>query len=299
MKKTFIALLSFLFLWSISDLTAQKLVEFKISPCKSDCFILADIISQVIKNDTLNVELGVNLNCCGAYVGEIQYYRDTLNLISKTKQNKKGLVMTCDCNCYYNLNYKIINIKALPKVILFNNETIEMNRNYAGWMELENDNIDSLEISSITLGLVMYSKALKRNNKLEAINPTFKEDLNGMTSLDFSNYIRQLTLLSFSDSLVISETSKYSKCIERLSTIKYNDFLKLDSSDKYESLDCDLIKIQLLYRLQEKIENCRISDITISTDRAIVILKTFDNSDYKVIIEFQKINNHWKISGIK
>jgi len=119
----------------LNNSQAQKLVEFRISPCHKDCFILSDIISHDIINDTLNIELGVNLNCCGNYAGEIKYYSDTLNLISKNKPNKKGEVIACDCNCYYTLKYKVLNIKSLPKVILFNNQTIEMNRKEAGWSE--------------------------------------------------------------------------------------------------------------------------------------------------------------------
>ncbi len=50
MKKSIFLLIYILIVGASNNLSAQKLINFKISPCKQDCHIQADIISETIEN---------------------------------------------------------------------------------------------------------------------------------------------------------------------------------------------------------------------------------------------------------
>lgn len=112
--------------------------NFNISECKENCFIKADLISISNANDTLSIEAGINLNCCGDYQGNFEYWSgDTLNLKIENRPDESDILTSCNCNCYYIINYKISNTDSLPKVVLINGQTFIENRNDAGWIEPE------------------------------------------------------------------------------------------------------------------------------------------------------------------
>lgn len=111
---------------------------FSISECKENCFIEADIIKMELINNTLEIEAGVNLNCCGNLEGSFAYWtKDTLNLVIDNKADKNGISTSCSCNCYYVIKYQITGIESTPELLLINGDTIEENRDDAGWVNAE------------------------------------------------------------------------------------------------------------------------------------------------------------------
>ena len=137
MKQSLIILV--LILLQHNNVLAQNTPEidrFNLSECKENCYIKADLISMSQIYDTLFVEAGVNLNCCGNFKGDFEYLtNDTLNLIIENQPDKSGILTLCSCNCYYVTQYKILNIDSLPKIILINGKTFTENQNDAGWVE--------------------------------------------------------------------------------------------------------------------------------------------------------------------
>ncbi len=118
--------------------TAPSIESFNLSKCKENCFIKADLISISKIKDTLLIEAGINLNCCGNFRGSFEFLtKDTLNLIIKNQPDENGVYKSCSCNCYYVTQFKILNAASLPKIILINGRTFEENRNDAGWFEEE------------------------------------------------------------------------------------------------------------------------------------------------------------------
>ena len=163
-----------------------------------------------------------------------------------------------------------------------------------------------------------YVSSIKKcQNKCDSTNyymPEFVKTKNGMTSLDFSEYIKNLKKYRFSDSLIMKEKETYSKCIENLKTIKFSDFGKtrfIDLGD-YEEACCDFGNRYRWIGGQEPIEGIRIQNIQfISIDTVLVSIEyselSFDedlNTEYtyytkrgnKLILIKQ--NNDWYIDNI-
>ncbi len=118
---------------------------------------------------------------------------------------------------------------------------------------------------------------MKNKNRFDLLYPTFKKDINGMTILNINDFENFMNTFSFSDSLIVAEKFRYTKCVEDLAQIKYDDFLTLDGTDKLKTIDCDFTK--LLYTLKENVRQCEISNISINEDNAFVILKTSNLND--------------------
>jgi hypothetical protein len=133
-------LIIILSLWQSINVNAQataSIESFNLSECKANCAIKADLISKSKILDTLFIEAGINLNCCGDFMGSFDLLsNDTLNLIIENQPNKDGILRSCSCNCYYVAKYKISNLKLNPRIILINGQTFQENRNHAGWEEV-------------------------------------------------------------------------------------------------------------------------------------------------------------------
>lgn len=282
----------------------STLVNFEISACNKNCTLQSDIISLNYNNDSLFIEIGVNLVCCGNYQGEFEYTNGVLNLIVRNSPDDKSLVIACDCHCFYNIKFSIAGISSNPGAYLINNKTFLENRNDAGMVE-EFQN-DSTLISQQTRTFINWYLKSIRERRYKEYQPDFCEDSNGMTKLDYSLYIRNLKQLFFSDSFIIDEVKSYNLCIQNLSKISYTDFIKIKGLDEFEKINCDYSNQYRFIGGQELYNNFKINNITIINKKAIVTCGLCYNDiscskkmyEKHIKFELQKDNNDWYINRI-
>lgn len=102
-----------------------KILEFSYSECLKNCDLTSKIIDQSIKENIYSVTFGAHLNCAGKFISNVEVINDTLNFIVRLKTNKKGLVISHTCNCFYHLNYRIKGLNKIPKQILLEGLTLK------------------------------------------------------------------------------------------------------------------------------------------------------------------------------
>lgn len=153
-----------------------------------------------------------------------------------------------------------------------------------------------------------YLTAIKEKNNSE-YKPGFVETKNGMTSLDFSEYFKNLTAHGFSESLIIKEKQSYLDCIKNLETVQFSDFQKTTFTDldEYEQANCDFGNYYRWTGGQEPIDGIRITDIKfLSADLVLVSIDYYkvDKKEAKKhpwgknSLTLKRLNNKWTIKGI-
>ncbi|MFB6319042.1 hypothetical protein [Saccharicrinis sp. FJH54] len=168
---------------------------------------------------------------------------------------------------------------------------------------------DSLKVAEIVNEFYeWYITAIKEKNYSE-FGPKFIENKNGMTTLEFSTYLKNLKTKAFSDSLILKEKQSYQVCIRNLEKVKYSDFQKTSFTDldEFEQAHCDFGNYYRWIGGQEPIDGIRIKKTTFqSTDLVIVKIDYFEYSKEKNEKYFwgenrltlKKLRNHWFIYRI-
>ena len=107
----------------------------------------------------------------------------------------------------------------------------------------------------------------------DEFKPKFIEDKDGMTTLDYSQYIENLRIYNFSDSLIEREKLSYQKCIENLSKVKFSDFGKtlFIDLDEYEQANCDFGNYYRWSGGQEPIKYISVSKIEFKTVDSVLV----------------------------
>jgi len=170
-------------------------------------------------------------------------------------------------------------------------------------------NLDSLKITQIVNDFYeWYIKAIKEKQYPE-YKPIFIESENGMTTLDYSKYIENLSKLNFSDSLIFREKQSYEECIRNLKNVKYKDFQKtvFTNIDDYEQVDCDFFNYNRWIGGQESIDGIRITKIDFKTKNCALISIEYYELDPMVNEKFFwgrntltmiRLNQKWLIDNI-
>ncbi|MES2543302.1 MAG: hypothetical protein V4548_00330 [Bacteroidota bacterium] len=161
---------------------------------------------------------------------------------------------------------------------------------------------DSIATTTIAKDFFNWYITSAKENK-SGYQPEFIEDDNGMTTLDYSNYIENLIKHSFSDSLIAKEKHSYSECIKNLAKLKYSDFLKFENLDDFESRDCDFSNYYRWIGGQEMSSGYSVTKIKSDKGKLIVIGFLFgnpENNDKRsfvkdVSVTFIKQKDKWKI----
>lgn len=167
---------------------------------------------------------------------------------------------------------------------------------------------DSLTVcKTVTDFFNWYVMAIKQKKNSE-FQPTFVESKNGMATLDFTNYIKNLFQHNFSDSLIIKEKLSYRPCIDNLEKIKYSDFAsKYNDLQSMEEINCDFGNYYRWTGGQEPIDGIRIKSILFTSKTSVnIVLEYFIKNSDPMRIDFwgsnkvslMKIKNIWKIDGI-
>ncbi len=96
----------------------QSTLIFEQSRCINNIESSLELKERVIKkeviSDTLIVILGKREVCCATFQGSYIIAKDTLKL------SYANIGDECFCPCFYELTFKISNMKTVPKNILFN-----------------------------------------------------------------------------------------------------------------------------------------------------------------------------------
>lgn len=164
---------------------------------------------------------------------------------------------------------------------------------------------DSVLLAQISQRFFDWYISSAKSNKWAEYNPIEVEDKNGMTTLDFSTYFKNLKEYSFSDSLLKKERMSYDGCVLKLSKIKYEDYLKLTDLGDFEELEDDFTNYYRWTGGQEMFDKYVVSKVECRKQSTIVYgrLYTIDSTG-KIIVEgqiatvFIKEGAVWKILDI-
>ncbi len=187
------------------------MIDFNSSECLNENIgernYLNRIVEHSISEDIHNYEIFVVTNCSRASEGEVELKNDTLNLIyhgyRKTDtiiENKtdstETLVITewveeyADCDCAFNLKYKIKGLKNMKYVVLANNKPIQKTehkypvKQKPAFDIIDNDTINYIDIYGHKQGLHIWR--LNDNRIYAKIN--FKDNVkfSGLSSTKYN-----------------------------------------------------------------------------------------------------------------
>lgn len=143
MKKTVLTIVfQLILLLSVIGQDSIKLIEFSPSECLDELsltLIQKRIVSQVITNNTLEIEVATWTNCALGTTGTVKMDRNTL--ILETKGNPRTFEVmangdtlfeemeVADCDCCFHFKFKIEGITTLPKYVIINGDSIQQNDN--------------------------------------------------------------------------------------------------------------------------------------------------------------------------
>lgn len=183
--KTYYLVLTSVLLVHLSCTSQSKieLLDYSSSECKEGIFFknlpkLKNRILKINKTDSFHTyEIFVVANCSGTEEGKIELKNDTLNLIfdgkweldktSKTKENDSTETISevwikelADCDCAYNLSYKIKGLKNKDYIITINGKKIiktehkyRIIRTQPKFEIIKNDTINFVDIYGLKQGL--------------------------------------------------------------------------------------------------------------------------------------------------
>jgi hypothetical protein len=168
---------------------------------------------------------------------------------------------------------------------------------------------DSIKVAvTITRFYDWYLKAIKENRKYE-FEPMFSKTSTGMTSLDFSVYIKNLKKFRFSDPLISREQESYKICCDSLINIKHSDFeIRYNDLSDFEQIQCDFSNSYRWIGGQDPVDRISISNIQFqnSTLAIATINKMIFSSETNEFVSSGEIrliliktDNVWKIDDIK
>jgi hypothetical protein len=166
---------------------------------------------------------------------------------------------------------------------------------------------DSTEVSKIANSFFNWYIASAKSNKTKEYNPVEIESKDGMTTLDFTKYLKNLKALSFSDSLIKKEKDSYNECIEKLSAVRYADFVKLTDLSDFEALNVDFTNYYRWTGGQEMFDYYSVKNIIINDNKKAIVVGSlyFDNSGVEkrdfvreITMTLNKKYNRWEIIEI-
>ncbi len=152
-----------------------------------------------------------------------------------------------------------------------------------------------------------YIDAINQKKHVE-FQPIFIANKDGMTTLNFTKYLNNLSKYGFSDSLIIKEKLSYQHCINELQKVKYSSFkTKFTDLDDFEKIQCDFSNYYRWIGGQEPIDGIRIKSVKLNNPfSATVIIEFYNyNSEEKKNIFWgnylailRKTKGKWKIENI-
>jgi len=168
--------------------------------------------------------------------------------------------------------------------------------------------IDSIKVSKLTTIFFHWYMKNATKKKNGEIYPRFVKSENGMTTLEYRKYFKNLKKYSFSDSLIEQEKLSYKVCIDNLAKVKYSDFLQFDGLADFEERDCDFTNYYRWIGGQEMFEGYTLTRIQFDNNQALVSGFLYDNkyecNDVKglkkeIVVTLIRQENKWVILKIR
>jgi hypothetical protein len=167
---------------------------------------------------------------------------------------------------------------------------------------------DSLKVTQIVNEFYSWYLTAIKNKEYAEFKPRFVETKNGKTSLDFSEYLENLSANGFSDSLIIKEKLSYSECVDNLEKVNFTDFKKtvFTDLDEYEQANCDFGNYYRWIGGQEPIDGISINGVKfITADIVLVSIDYFEHDTKenkkhyygKNSLTLKRLNNEWSIDN--
>ena len=179
------------------------------------------------------------------------------------------------------------------------------------YLDAQNINqTDSISVSKIISSFYSwYIESIKDHKRLD-YQPRFIENKEGYTTLDLDNYVKNLKIFKFSDSLIRAEINSYRDCIDKLATVKFSDFKKVVfvDLDEYEQFKCDFSNYYRWIGGQEICDGIKIVDLKFTREKKCEVrIKKYNLTDdknyfwwnYTINVACIKTNKEWKISSIE
>ena len=209
-KKLYLSLIN-LFLVSLTCLsqTNVELLDYNTSECKEGIYYpnlykLQNRILEIDKTDNFHIyNIFVVANCSITEKGEIELKNDTLNLtfhgtrkhrvIRETKNDSTEIVTEewieelADCDCAFNLSYKIKGLINKDYIITINGKKItktdhrfKIRKKEPSFEIVKNDTINYVDIYGLKQGLHIYNrKDGKQYSRIEYVDD---EKISGITN---------------------------------------------------------------------------------------------------------------------
>lgn len=198
--------------------TKVELLSYKSSECKEvfdeNLYKLQDRIIAINKTDDFHVfDVFVVTNCSGTEQGEIKFKNDTLKLVfhatrecriirEKNNNSPDIIIEECieeeaDCDCAFNLSYKIKGLANKDYIITANGKKIietehkfKIKRKKPSFEIIDNDTINTIDIYGLKQGLHIKNK--KDGRLLSKIVYKNGEKISGLVNVfyDFDGFYR-------------------------------------------------------------------------------------------------------------
>lgn len=194
---------------------AQEVVSFNLSDCDSDSFvdlIRRRIVSKKVENDTLNLRIGFNENCCIEPKPVIRKSNDTLFLNIENTSNTY-----CACDCCYEMELKIANVDDTNFVLIWDGYKVNTQSKYP---KLPHEyNIDSntptnrFNKDNIKVGLWIEQKESGRKYEIYYYEePTNKEIVKWVRQYNNDGELQEVTIyFGKSNNTIILSAYEYNR----------------------------------------------------------------------------------------
>lgn len=191
-------------------------------------------------------------------------------------------------------------LKKFTNILIFS--IISLNVSIAGI----NTQADSAEVEKVINKFFDWYLTSIKNSNYSSFQPIFIASSNGMTTLDYSEYIKNLTNYNFSDTLISMEKISYVTCSENLANVNFDNFRKTTfiDLDEYEESKCDFSNYYRWIGGQEPVDGIRVKNIKFLSKKSAIASIEYYSENIQANEKFYfgnneviliKENNQWLI----
>jgi len=159
---------------------------------------------------------------------------------------------------------------------------------------------DSIDIKIQIEGFYSWYIEMIQSGRLDKdFNPTFVKKEDGMTTLDFSNYVQGLRKFNFAEELIRKAIGDYTSCVDNLASVPYEKFRGYEL-DEHAQLGCDFANRYEWTGGQVPKDKAELSAIAADGETAIGQIDFISNSalDGQAIVFFRRSGKDWRIYGL-
>ena len=161
---------------------------------------------------------------------------------------------------------------------------------------------DSIQMKSQIEAFYSWYVGIIKNQKLDGFEPGFVKQADGMTTLDFTNYKKELTRYNFTHDFIQRKVNAYRPCVENLHKIPYETFLTFQDLDEFERIACDFSNRYEWTGGMEPIDDAKLSrfkGIDKKTFAGYLEFTTGGRANGGAVVIFRKMRSGWGIDGLE